>query len=305
LAANSNSNSQIDTDSNFDPTNSVKSQPGQAIELDSSQKGTLSDSSATRPDTGFVTSALKFGKNEFIKNSKKTDLLYASLCSKIGVDLASHGRLEINLSAVDKLPEALYLLNLNNHAMTTSPSSMSIANSSGDTNNNSSTNNTQSAGPMHKSVSNHQLTASNSDSCFVYLTVSVDSVSMTDLMKKTICKEHWPTVEFALFKSNSLMVSAQMLGLHVTENFLINKNEVVVQKLTVQGPVSSIDHTPDIRQFDIINSVNGIKVSDHDLYIYLKQERKKLFMLGMNFSKHYYKLLIFNKPWTACCVCFH
>ena len=217
-------------------------------------------------------------KADFIKNAKKTSILYESLCQKLGgVDLASVGRLEVSFNSLEKLPEALYSLNLNSTLSTSPSNSLNIYES----NNLSTTPSNQvSSFSIPKSMSVNQISIQNNlgtpyssniqqqDACFIYLTISVDSMSMTDLMKKTICKEHWPLIEFDVFKVASSMVSCQTLGIQAIEVFLVNKVEVVVQRIAsslltaaAAAVTSKNISSLDIKQFDIIYSVNQVKIS--------------------------------------------
>ncbi len=162
---------------------------------------------------------------------------YRKLCEKLGFDLTSVGQLIVNLKVCDRLPEALCSFNMPQYQ----PQNQQQTNLSQST--------------LPSSSSSYSLNSpTNQDSCFIYLTASLDQISMKSLMSKQICKEHWPLIEFELTKPNSLS-----LGLLLTEFFLINRNEVVISKIVPDTPAASL--TDIIKMFDIIYSFNQIRVT--------------------------------------------
>jgi hypothetical protein len=72
--------------------------------------------------------------------------------------------------------------------------------------------------------------------CLIYITASVDAVSMKNLMAKQICKEHWPSIEFEIVRS----VSNQPLGINFMEVFFINRPEVTIQNITPNSLASQV-----------------------------------------------------------------
>lgn len=190
-----------------------------------------------------------------INDAKRVNILYKHLCEKIGVDLASYGRLEVNLGELGHLPEALYSLNMN--IINTSPNTLATTPES--VNVPSSLPASASSSQMPKSASSNQLgqLGGDKDTCYVYLTVSLDNLSMKELMKRQITKEHWPMVEFELIKTNVVQNSYHPFGLNLIELFLINKVEVAVQKVL---PVLA-ESGKDVKKFDIIHSVNQSRIS--------------------------------------------
>jgi hypothetical protein len=217
---------------------------------------------------------------EMHKNKNKHNILYEQMCLKMGIDVASTGQMEICFKLCDKLPETLYSLNYN--TLTNSPSNMVNLN-----NNNSTASDNLPSGSsstanlnMAKSFSANQLTipvnTNNTqiqeklDTCFIYLTISIDSLSMIDLMRKQICKEHWPLYELDLQKNhpNTTMTNTnnaqataspcQALGFQLTEIFLVNRLEVVVQKILPNTPASLVLN---LKQYDIIHTFNQVRIT--------------------------------------------
>ena len=145
---------------------------------------------------------------------------YAKLCDKLGFDLTSKGELFVRLDSCDRLPEAIYSLNL----------------------------------PQLNQANPHLLPApvqpvTNTQDPFIYITLSVDKVSMKSLMERQICKEHWPLIEFEFVKTT------QPLAVLFKDQFLINKNEVVVQKVAAQTSI-----TNELKMFDIVHSINQVRI---------------------------------------------
>ena len=163
---------------------------------------------------------------------------YHKLCEKLGFDLTSVGQLIVNLKVCDRLPEALCSFNMPQQQQQQQQQQTNLSQPT-----------------LPSSSSSYSLSnPTNQDSCFIYLTASLDQISMKSLMSKQICKEHWPLIEFELTKPNSLS-----LGLLLTEFFLINRNEVVISKIVPDTPAASL--TDIIKIFDIIYSFNQIRVT--------------------------------------------
>ena len=134
---------------------------------------------------------------------------------------------------------------------------------------------------MPKSASSNQLSSiqviseQTLPACKVYFTVSVDAVSMTTLMSKQICKEHWPLIEFELTRTSI----NQSLGLSYVETFFINKTEVVIQKVFPNSLAASSSNNITLRPYDIIHSLNNVRVTS------IKQLNKLLQKAGTTTSK--------------------
>jgi hypothetical protein len=188
------------------------------------------------------------------KFKHKSDIQYRKLCDKIGFDLTNVGQLVVNLKSCDRLPESLYSLNF--PQLTNQISQPTIA-----------TPNITNAGqvsqlPLQKSLSSNQLallSAQEKPSCKIYFTVSVDSLSMTNLMDKQICKEHWPLLEFELTRTNI----NQSLGLSYVETFFINKTEVVIQKVFPNSLAAAISSPTgsSFKSYDIVYSLNQTRIT--------------------------------------------
>ena len=164
--------------------------------------------------------------------STNTNAHYRRLCDKLNLDLTSVGELKISLKHCDRLPESLFTLNLPPTA-TQSPQSL----------------------PTNDS--------------FVYITASLDPLSMSDLMERQICKETWPLIEFEITRTNP----NQLIGFILTQIILINKTEVVIQKIL---PNSLIESVKKVRPFDIIHSVNNVRIGS------IKQFNKVMQKVGVN-----------------------
>ena len=102
----------------------------------------------------------------------------------------------------------------------------------------------------------------------IYITTSLDKVSMKTLMNRQICKEHWPLIEYEIVKTSN------ELGLVFMDLVLINRNEVVVKKLLADTLASSTQ----LKMFDIIHSVNQQRINS------LKQLQKILNKVVINSS---------------------
>ena len=189
---------------------------------------------------------------KILKNSQGVQ--YRKLCQKIGFDLTSVGQLMVNLKFCDRLPEFLYSLNLPTNQTTQSSGSSQVSHL-----------------PLTKSLSNNQitsLTTQDKPNCKIYFTVSVDSVSMKNLMEKQICKEEWPLFEYELTRTSL----NQSLGIYYVETFFVNKTEVVVQKIMPNSLASSMA----FKVFDIVYSLNQIRITS------IKQLNKIVQKAGIN-----------------------
>lgn len=197
-------------------------------------------------------SKLKLNLNSSYNKSVVTSIQYRKLCDKLGYDLTSVGQLVVSLKLCDRLPESLYSLNMQTALQ-------------------SQTANPQSAFPntaqLPKSNSN-QMLAQLEDKCSIFITLSVDSLSMKSLMEKQICKEHWPLIELELTRENI----NQSLGLSYVEIFFINKTEIAVQKVFPNSLASSVDFKP----YDIIFSLNQVRITS------IKQLNKSIQKAGIN-----------------------
>jgi hypothetical protein len=166
------------------------------------------------------------------------DIQYRKLCEKIGFDLTNVGQLVVNLKSCDRLPESLYSLNFPQITnQTTHPS-----------------NNPNSQLPLTASLSSNQLAllpTQEKPSCKIYFTVSVDSLSMNNLMDKQICKEHWPLIEFelTLLKNKRHIVCVQ-------RDFAPNKN-IVKLKSSIGTYVLDDLNSPANQQYIDINTSGG------------------------------------------------
>ena len=154
------------------------------------------------------------------KANTASNFQYAKLCDKLGFDLTSKGELVVRLDSCDRLPEAIYSLNL----------------------------------PQLNQANSHLLPAPvqpaiNNLDPFIYITLSVDKVSMKSLMERQICKEHWPLIEFEFIKTT------QPLAVVFKDQFFINKNEVVVQQVAAQTST-----TNGLQMFDIVHSINQVRI---------------------------------------------
>lgn len=153
-----------------------------------------------------------------------TNYQYRKLCQKLGFDLTSKGKLKIKLDLCEKLPEALYSLNfpvLSQQSLQTNTATIALSHNS------------------------------NSDT-FIYITTSLDKVSMKSLMNRQMSKEHWPLIEIELVKTTN------ELGLVFMELFFINRNEVVVKKVLTD----CISSSTQLKMFDLIYSVNQQRISN-------------------------------------------
>jgi len=184
-----------------------------------------------------------------LNSDKNTSYQYRKLCEKLGFDLTTVGELLINFKHCDRLPEALYSLN-QQHQINAVSSAQTP---------------THQANNLPYSLSTGSLNDSK-DSCFIYLTASLDQVSMKSLMSKQICKEHWPLFEFELVKP---LAQQSNLGFILMDYFLINRNEVVIQKLIPNTPASALISKDLVKPFDIIYSVNQIRITSTKHFIKL------------------------------------
>lgn len=179
-------------------------------------------------------------KNAGRLKSISTSYQYQKLCDKLGFDLTSRGKLSIYLADIERLPEALYSLNLPVLSQQQQPQQQQQqqpANQSGNQSNQSSI---------------QQPVASTELDTFIYMTTSIDTISMKSLMDRQICKDHWPLFEFELIKTTN------DIGLEVMDIFFVNKNEVVIQRISPNTPAYAF--SKQIKRFDIIHSVNQAKV---------------------------------------------
>lgn len=168
--------------------------------------------------------------------SSNQNLQYTKLCEKLGFDLASVGQLHIQLKTCDRLPEALYSINLN-QAQTALPVKTAD----------------QTTQPVISPVQAVN-PVEPKDACQIYLTTSVDSVSMENLMEKRICKENWPFIEFEIQKTTL----NQNIGINFVETYFINKTEVCIQKIFPNSIASLINN---IKVYDIVYSLNQTRIS--------------------------------------------
>ena len=171
------------------------------------------------------------GKSLTLRNSVKlksisTSYQYQKLCDKLGYDLTSKGKLNVHLASIDRLPEALYSLNL---TVLSQPNH----------------------NPTQGNPSAIQQAAVDLDT-FIYVTSSIDKNSMRSLMDRQICKDHWPLFEFEIIKTSN------DVGLELMDIFFVNKNEVVIQRILPSAPIHAF--SKNIKKFDIIHSVNQTRV---------------------------------------------
>lgn len=164
-------------------------------------------------------------KNKANLNSINTSYQYKKLCEKLGFDLTSKGKLTIKLQTCDRLPEALYSLNL--PALNQQPQ-------------------------VNTQIVVSPKSTADSDT-YVYITTSIDKVSMKSLMERQIYKDRWPLIEFELIKTGN------DIGIIFADLFFINKNEVVIKKIQYDTTVSS-SHLNEVKIFDIVHSVNQIRI---------------------------------------------
>ncbi|RNA42097.1 PDZ domain-containing 8, partial [Brachionus plicatilis] len=157
---------------------------------------------------------------------------YSSLCERLGVDLSSVGKLQINLKSCDRLPEALYSLN---QAQSPKVDTQLIQ---------------KTASSLHLNLLSGM--PAEKEQSFVYLTTSIDSHSMEQLMDKRTSREHWPFIEFEIQKTNA----NQMIGINFMEVFFINKTEICIQKIS---PDSLACKIKTIKKFDILYSINQVR----------------------------------------------
>ncbi|CAF0799003.1 unnamed protein product [Brachionus calyciflorus] len=177
-------------------------------------------------------------KNDDEKTKSKFDSSqYNKLCDKLGLDLSSVGVLQVNLKTCDRLPEALYSLNIS-QVQNSKPTEPNL---------------------IQKSISSQQLLTNSvqvndKDQCFIYLTTSIDEYSMGELMDKRITRENWPFIEFEIQKTSL----NQFIGINFMEIFFINKTEICIQKILPNTPASKVKS---IKQFDILYSINQVPCS--------------------------------------------
>jgi len=157
-----------------------------------------------------------------------TSYQYRKLCEKLGFDLTSKGRLNLKLKFCDRLPEALYSMNLPAANQPLSHQTTTI-------------NQTIAYNPQDT----HQDT-------LIYITTSIDNVSMKSLMERQVCKDHWPLIKFELVKTSN------DLGFIFVDIFFINRTEVVIKKLLPETPAAAF--ASQIKIFDIVHSVNETRV---------------------------------------------
>lgn len=172
----------------------------------------------------------KKNSSEFRKFSECGE--YTALCEKLGVDLSSVGILQINLKSCDRLPEALYSLNQNQNPK---PDTQLIQ---------------KTASTLHLNLLGSS--PSEKEQNFVYLTTSIDSHSMEQLMDKRTSRENWPFIEFEIQKTNA----NQMIGIIFMEVFFINKTEICIQKINEDSLAGKIKT---IKKFDILYSINQVR----------------------------------------------
>ena len=179
-----------------------------------------------------TTSLIKI--NQDIKSlGLNTNAQYRRLCDKLGMDLSSVGELTVHLKHCDRLPESLFSISVPQFpSQVTSPTSQSST-----------------------QQPSSQSTQTNPDpGCYIYLTMSIDPVSMKDLMDRQICKDSWPTIEFEVTRINP----TQLIGFVLNQLIFVNKTEVVIQKILPNSLVSILKK---IRPFDVIYSVNNVRIS--------------------------------------------
>ena len=173
------SNSSIDTE-NIALTNIQQQLNELSIPLNGSD---LSDKPVATPMEEMNPILKSFDRNSSYQ--------YRKLCEKLGFNLTTICQLVVNYKICDRLPEALYGLNLPQYQLLSTQQQIQ----------------TNSQAPnqptLPASVSSYSLN-SQQDSCFIYLTTSIDKISMKSLMNKQICKEHWPLIEFEMQKTNLL-----------------------------------------------------------------------------------------------------
>lgn len=201
------------------------------------KKSSSEASDPAQTDENSLEDKIEKPKSLTLKNAGKlksisTSYQYQKLCDKLGFDLTSRGKLSIYLTDIERLPEALYSLNL-----PVLSQQQQAVNLSGNQSNQSTV---------------QQPIASTELDTFIYITTSVDTISMKSLMDRQICKDHWPLFEFELIKTTN------DIGLDVMDIFFVNKNEVVIQRISSNTPAYAF--SKQIKRFDIIHSVNQAKV---------------------------------------------
>ena len=89
-------------------------------------------------------------------------------------------------------------------------------------------------------------------------------VSVKTLLGRQVCKDHWPHIEFEMVKT----MNNEQLGFVFMDLFFINRNEVVVKKILIEGQPA--------KMFDIVHSINGVRI------LHLKQLNKMIQKLPLN-----------------------
>ena len=238
--------------SNAEANNQDQSKISNNSNLDRTSDASINTTSKTT-----ITNVIE--NNDANKFKFNQGIQYRKLCEKIGFDLTNVGQLVVNLKSCDRLPESLYSLNFPQITnQTTHPS-----------------NNPNSQLPLTASLSSNQLAllpTQEKPSCKIYFTVSVDSLSMNNLMDKQICKEHWPLIEFELTRTSL----NQSLGLAYVEIFFINKTEVVIQKVFPNSLAATSSPNSTFKTYDIVYSLNSMKISS------IKQLNKIIQKAGIN-----------------------
>jgi hypothetical protein len=241
---------------------------------------------------GDDTGSVHISELEAEKRAKRRNILnniqYKRLCEKLGCDLTSIGQLNVRLKFCDRLPEALYSLNyqqhnqsqqqsLTNASQSGSLASIQTASQSHQQQQSNSQPQVQNAqqglAVITHSQSQTQIQSSSQSQasqpqpqqqqqspildnlCTIYLTSSVDEISMSQLMSKQICKEHWPLIQFELVKSNQTL----NLGIVFVELVLINRTEVCIHKI-FEGSLAS-QHAQNLKPYDIVYSLNQNRIA--------------------------------------------
>jgi hypothetical protein len=195
---------------------------------------------------------------ETIKNKNSTNPSYRSLCSKLGYDLTSQGHLRIKLKSCDRLPDFLYSIN------------STLVDKTNNTEQNVATT-TSAIQTVTTTTLPPTSTSTIESECPIYITISLDSDSMEELMSKQIYKEQWPLYEFKLNRTANLfdemtpsLTSTNPInfGVIFIDIFFINKYEVVVQKVFPNSIAASQSNERNkIKKYDIIYSLNKTRIS--------------------------------------------
>ncbi len=205
-------------------------------------------------------------RQNYDKNAVINNLQYRKLCSKLGCDLTSFGQLVVNFKSCDRLPESVYSINLPHMQQSSSSTSNSSSLAKPDniypdqtTIDSTQPNLKEPANQMARSASSQQLlpngsSAQQPENCFIYLTASMDDLSMKTLLERQICKQDFPTFEFDLVRTNL----NQSIGLSFIEIFFVNRTEVAIQKIFPNSLASTIR---ELKKYDIVYSINNIQVT--------------------------------------------